>query len=674
MRHCEKHVDNLLSNPRRALLSMSVPLMLAILVENLQTFIDGVWCSGLSSDALSAISMTSCIYTMIVALGTGISVGASATIARHIGTGDGGSAEKVIPATIVLILGMSVACSLVFWFLGEPIVRFIGADGNVSMCLEYLHPYLLMSFFLMMNSVWAGILRAEGDSTFCLFISVIAAVVNIVLDPVLIYVFDLGLTGAAWATCVSYVIVTALGFWYYLSGRTYVRMVFSGFRFEKPVFKDICAVGVPCALEMFVAPLLVIPQNAIVYGCGGTVGLVAYTYAFKFIDIALIPANAISKSLIPIISVDIGQRRPDKIAEAVRMTYRVTLVIGAFCLLFIMVFADLLVGAFMNSDSMLAVHDDLALALRIFSLTCVFHTCRLVGTAILQATRRALLASVLTLIREFLFLGLFWAASFFSMTAIYWSCDITNFTMMFVITLFAMRSIRKLTSEMGMEGFQLFGRARTRRYRRSKGFVPRSPGESADAYGGCPAGNGSVGSDLLMEGAVVLFFGIVDDVRPVQDLDDIRFDAVHVMDDIGSDHILRLPVGVDLPFAEHDHPVREPGRDVEVVADDENDDASPVGDVPEESHRVDLMIDIQVGRGLVEHQELRLLGEASGDHHPLMLAGGELVEHAHGVIVYVHLDKAVRSDIDVLLGHSVSGVRIPPHEDGIHHRHRERLS
>lgn len=457
MRDCGRHVDNLLSNPRRALLSMSVPLMLAILVENLQTFIDGVWCSGLSSDALSAISMTSCIYTMIVALGTGISVGSSATIAKHIGMGDRDSAERVIPATFVLILVMSIVCSAVFWFLGEPIVRFIGAGDNTAMCLEYLYPYLLMSFFLMMNSVWAGILRAEGNSTFCLLISIIAAAVNIVLDPMLIYVFDLGLTGAAWATCISYVIVTVLGFWYYLSGRTYVRMVFRGFRFERPVFKDICVVGVPCALEMFVAPLLVIPQNAIVYGCGGTVGLVAYTYAFKFIDIALIPANAISKSLIPIISADIGQRRPDKIAEVVRMTYKITLAIGVFCLLFTMIFADILVGAFMNSESMMAVHDDLALALRIFSLTCVFHTCRLVGTAILQATRCALLASVLTLAREFLFLGLFWVASFLSMTAIYWSCDITNFIMMFVITLFAMRSIRKLTFDLGMEGFRLFG-------------------------------------------------------------------------------------------------------------------------------------------------------------------------------------------------------------------------
>lgn len=455
----EGHVGNLLSNPKRALISMSLPLMLAILVENLQTFIDGIWCSGLSADALSAISMTACIYSMIVAIGTGLSVGSSAAIARYIGSGQKGSAEKVIPTTIILILELSIVLSIVFWLLAEPIVRFIGGGDNMGMCLDYLHPYLLMSFFLMMNTAWTGMLRAEGASMVCMGLSVMASLINIVLDPVLIYTFDMGLTGAAWATCVSYIAVTVVSVWYYLSGRTFLSMRFRGYRPDSAVFNEIVVVGGPCALEMFAAPLLVIPQNAVVYGCGGTVGLVAYTYAFRFIDIALIPANAISKSLIPIISADIGQRRPDKIVEVVRMTYRITLAIGVFCCVFIFLTADYLVEVFMNSESMLEVRHDLVLALRIFTLTCVFHTCRLVGTAILQASRHAVQASVLTLIREFMFLGLFWVAGHFSMEAIYWSCDVTNFVMMFVITIFAYRALKQLVTGMGMEWHGIRGSA-----------------------------------------------------------------------------------------------------------------------------------------------------------------------------------------------------------------------
>ncbi len=449
MKNGGNHVDNLLSDPRRSLLSMAFPLFLAILVENLQTFVDGMWCSGLGSEALSAISISSCIYSMIVALGTGMAVGASASIARSIGAGDRRSAENAIPSIILIILAMSVLTSIAFWFLAEPIVSFVGQGQNVEACMEYTRPFLIMSFFLMMNSVWVGILRAEGASLVCMGMSILASAINIVLDPLFIYGLDMGLEGASIATCLSYVAVTVVGFWYYLSGRTYVKMRFRGFRPDRAVNRDLVTVGGPCALEMFVAPLLMIPQNAIVFSCGGNTGMVAYTYAFKFIDMALIPANAISKSLIPIISADIGQNSPEKVLESCRIAYRITLGIGFVCMVSIFIFADILVGLFMNSESMEAVRGQMTLALRIFTLTCVFHTFRLVGTSILQATRHAMLSSVLTLARELLFLGTFYIASFYSMEAIFWACDVTNFTMMFVISVFAYHAVRSLVKEMG---------------------------------------------------------------------------------------------------------------------------------------------------------------------------------------------------------------------------------
>ena len=449
MRKENGHVENLLSSPRKALLSMSVPLLLAILVENLQTFIDGLWCSGLGSGAMSAISISSCIYSMIVALGTGISVGATAAISRYIGAGDRASAEKAVPTTILMIFLVSTATSIVFWFVSEPILSFVGQGTNTDACMEYTRPFLIMSFFLMMNSAWIGMLRAEGASMICMGMSIIASAANIVLDPILIYTFGLGLTGASVATCIAYIMVTVAGIWYYVSGRAYLKLRVRGYAFDRAVARDISKVGAPCALEMFVAPLLMIPQNAIVFSCGGNNGMVAYTYAFKFIDMALIPANAISKSLIPIISSDIGQKRPDKIIESCRIAYRITLGIGFVCMIAIFILADPLVGLFMNSESMEEVRGLMTLALRIFTLTCVFHTFRLMGTSILQATGHAVLASALTLMRELMFLGTFYIAAMHSMEAIFWACDVTNFTMMFLISVFAFHSIKGLVEKMG---------------------------------------------------------------------------------------------------------------------------------------------------------------------------------------------------------------------------------
>ena len=448
MDHRTKDVENLLSNPHRALLSMSLPLLFALIVENLQTFVDGVWCSGLGSDALAAISLAQPIYGMIAAVGTGIGIGVSAAIAKFIGAADRESADNATVGTLMMVLVLSLVSSVVLWFASEPLIMFCGGEGPLDLCLEYIRPFLLMSFFLMMNAVWAGMLRAEGAATRSMMLSIIASVINIVLDPVMIYGLGLGVLGASLATCISFAATTAIALRWYLSGKLYVSMDFKGYRFRKATLMEVCIIGVPCIVEMAVQPMLAVPQNAIVYSCGGEEGLVAYIYSFRFIAIALIPTVAIGKSLIPIISAGIGQNDPGKIMESCRIAYRFTLIMETFFMVVILLTADILVNAFMNSESMALMHDEMALALRICSLTCIFHTFRILGTSILQATRHAVVASVLTVSREFLFIGSFMVAATISMHAIYWACDVTNFIMMFLISAFAFHYLRKLVSEL----------------------------------------------------------------------------------------------------------------------------------------------------------------------------------------------------------------------------------
>ncbi len=442
-----KGVEDLLSNPRRALLTMSLPLLCALIVENLQTFIDGVWCSGLEAEAMSAISMSHPIYGMIASVGTGIGVGVSAAVAKYIGADDKDSAENVVAGSIYVSLAISIVAAAIMWVLAEPIVVFCSGEASVELCMEYTRPFLLCSFFLVMNAVWAGLLRSEGAARKSMLLSVIASILNMILDPILIYGLNMGVLGASLATCISFIAITVIAFWWYFSGRTYLSMNLRGYHFRKAPLMEVMIIAVPCIIEMLVQPLISVPQNAIVYGCGGEEGFVAYTYAFRFIGIALIPTIAIGKSLIPVISAAIGQDDSQKIMESCKLTYKYTLSMEFVFMVVIFLTADILVNAFMNSESMLAIHDEMALAVRIYTLTCIFHTFRIVGTSILQASRHAVVASVLTLTREFMFLGAFAIAATISMHAIYWACDIVNFIMMFVITGFAYHYLKKLVRD-----------------------------------------------------------------------------------------------------------------------------------------------------------------------------------------------------------------------------------
>lgn len=441
-----KGLDNLLSDPKRAIISMAAPLFLSMLVGNLQSFIDSVWCSGLGSDELSAISISSPVYMLIIAVGSGIGLGASSAIARFLGGNDRASAEKTLNTTIVLILIVSIASSVVMWFLAEPLIRFCGGGNNIDLCMEYTRPFLFLSFFLMMNGVLAGTLRAEGASRTSMALSMTASLINMVLDPVMIYVLDMGVTGASVATCISFIAITAIGLRLYTAGRTYLSLNLKGFRFERPVLHEIGLVGIPCSIEMILSPLLIIPEQALVVSCGGSDGLVVYVNAFRFISLALIPASAISKSLLPILSASIGQQDMPKIRESIRLTYRIVLALETSLAIVIFLSAEALVSLFMNSDSMEELRDELVLATRIYSITCIFNSVQGVGMSVLQSSRHAFLATAMTFVRELMFLTAFFIASGISMHAIYWSLDAVNLCMMCImITLsgYAVKLIEK---------------------------------------------------------------------------------------------------------------------------------------------------------------------------------------------------------------------------------------
>ncbi len=445
------NLDNILSNPRKTLLSMSIPMFFAILMTQLQNFIDSVWCSGLGAAEVSAISISRPVYMLVTVVGIGYGIGASATVAKFLGANDRENAEKAASITVVFTIGMAILSCIIMWFLLEPLVSFCGGGNNVDLCLLYSRPLLLCSVFLTMESIWVNLLRAEGAARVSMTLSILTSVFNMILDPLLIYVLGFGLAGASYATCLSFILITVLGFWWYGSGRTYIRLRFRRSDLDAGILKDISLVGIPATLEFMLSSLLIIPEQAIVVSCGGADGLVVYIIAFRFIELALIPSAAISKSLIPILSASMGQRDPGKMKECIKIAmtfnFKLQLVLGVA----IFLLADILNLIYMNSDTMLPLYDELVLATRIYAVSTVLKGVYDIGLAVLQASRHAVYATVVSTVREFIFLFSYLVASFFSMTAIYVALDFTNLVSMIMVTLVVGYVMRMVFRDMGME-------------------------------------------------------------------------------------------------------------------------------------------------------------------------------------------------------------------------------
>ncbi|MFA6805133.1 MAG: MATE family efflux transporter, partial [Candidatus Methanomethylophilaceae archaeon] len=215
MEGATKDVKTMLGDPRKAILVLSIPIAVAFLVQYSNNLVDSLWVTGLGAEAMAALGLVNPVYSVIISVGNGMAVGVSAAMARNIGMGRKGRAEAIASQTIILIVLLALIMTPILILTAEPVLMIIGAADTIDASMAYAIPLYLSSFIIMMSSAMSGMLRGEGAVRKSMYIQVMAAAVNIVLDPILIYWAGMGVAGAAWATVIACAASILLGLLWY---------------------------------------------------------------------------------------------------------------------------------------------------------------------------------------------------------------------------------------------------------------------------------------------------------------------------------------------------------------------------------------------------------------------------------------------------------------------------
>jgi putative MATE family efflux protein len=441
-------LKKMLDEPKSAIRSMSLPLLLGFLIANLQLFLDSFWCSGLGPAAMAAISITGSLYWVVTDVGVGMGVGVSTAIARALGAKNDERANSMTSQALCLTILLSIITSLVIFVIAEPLLRFMGgSEIELDLCYEYLYPYLICSFPLMMSGILTGILRSEGAAKKSAMLSVATSVFNMILDPILIYGLNLGILGASIATCISFTISVIVGLYWYLSGRMYLRPKFKRFRFRMDELKEIFIVGVPHTLELVLVPLMIIPQNYFVVQIGGEQGIVCNFTPFRYVSLAAVPAMALAAAMVPVTSAALGQKDYPKALVGYSYTAKVCIIIGVILSVAVILLAEPLSYVFTYSEGMSELREEFSKVIRIYGFVILFLAVTDVCSSILQTLQYATLAMGTMFFRECLFILFYWISTFISMDAIYWSLLIAEGLGALIMMIFANYSIRKRAPE-----------------------------------------------------------------------------------------------------------------------------------------------------------------------------------------------------------------------------------
>lgn len=382
-------LETMLGDPKKAIRSMIVAFFLAFAVVQINEFVDTFWVSGLGSVSGSAVATTIPIYDLLICAGLGIGTGVTAGIAFHLGRGETEYVNRMAGNSLILGVAFAVVGSVLAAIFSVPALELMGADDIVDECMAYLWPYIILSPILLCQTIVASMLRGEGAARKATAVQVSAAVLNMVIDPILIYGADLGVTGAGLATCVSALIAMLLGLHWYMNGSTVVRLDRSSFVRDKVAMKDVLEVGGPKTAQSAISSITDLIQRIFIIAAGGTNGVMFYNYAWRYIGIAQLPGRAYESAMIPVCSAGYGQGDMDKMREGFRYAARMTVMFSVAGAVLLLVLADPLMAIMTYEDSMRQLRPEFVWTLRVSVLLIPFSALMGIGSSMLQTMKKA---------------------------------------------------------------------------------------------------------------------------------------------------------------------------------------------------------------------------------------------------------------------------------------------
>jgi len=324
-----KGVQTLLGNPKLAIIKLSIPMIVAMSAHTLYNFVDGLWVSGLGPDALSAVGFFFPFFFMVFALAAGIGVGGSSAVSRRIGAQDKKGADAIASHTMVMMLITTIIITVPLIILIPRIFAAMGAGPVGPMASAYARILVAGTLVIMFSNISGALLRGEGDVKRAMIVMMLGAGLNIVLDPIFIYVLGMGVQGAAWATLISLCVsCTFLGYWMFVKKDTFVTISLRRFRFKKEILADILKVGIPSALMQMSMALTMLIINLLAVKVGGTDGVAVFSTGWRVVMIATLALVGIATAVTSVCGAAYGGKDYAKLNTAYMYAIKIGVVIS----------------------------------------------------------------------------------------------------------------------------------------------------------------------------------------------------------------------------------------------------------------------------------------------------------------------------------------------------------
>lgn len=370
----------------KLLRKMSLPLIISMFVQVLYGLVDSMYVARLGDSALTAISLCMPVQYLAVGIGFGIGVGVNTVVSKKLGEGDSRGVTLAAGNGFLLIWLVTIGSVLLGLFAMEPFYRMQTDIPEVlDMSISYSVVISVFAFASLHQVMMERLLSATGKANLTMISMLTGAVINIVLDPILMFGWlglpALGIAGAAYATVIAQAIAAMAGLFLNLRFNKEIKFTSAGFLPNGPILKEIVKVGIPAALSQCLISVLAFGMNNILLSLSALAPGI-YVIYIRLQSFVIMPAGGMSSAGISIIAYNYGAGNKERIVETLKTSIRVNLIIAALGTAVFLAAPRLLLAIFNASDAMLKIGIP---ALRIIAASLILTTTTQLLTGFLQA-------------------------------------------------------------------------------------------------------------------------------------------------------------------------------------------------------------------------------------------------------------------------------------------------
>ena len=389
----------------KLLFSMAIPMMVSMLVQALYNIVDSIFVSEISEDALTAVSLAFPLQTLMLAFGLGSCVGINTLISRSLGAKDQRTADQAANTGIFL----SICNYLFFAIVGTLILRpFFAAQTDspeiIEMGISYTRICLIGSFGLFAQLCFEKLLQSTAKTTLSMITQIVGAVVNIILDPILIFGWfglpEMGVAGAAIATVIGQIISSLFGIFFTLKYNKEIKLRVKDIRFNGRIVKEIYRVGFPSIVMQSIGSVMTFGMNTILMGLTSTATAVFGAY-FKLQSFVFMPVFGLNNAMVPIISYNYGAKKSERVNSTVRTTVITAVIIMIVGFAAFQILPRTLLSMFNASENMLSIG---ATALRIIASHFILAGFNIIAGSVFQAIGNPIISMIVSVSRQLIVL------------------------------------------------------------------------------------------------------------------------------------------------------------------------------------------------------------------------------------------------------------------------------